>query len=50
MVEHPHWLAIDLNPVIVRPGSGPIAVDALVVTDLRDPARDLEDRGDSPDA
>lgn len=50
MAEHPHWLAIDLNPVIVRPGAGPIAVDALVVTDLRDPARDLEDPGGSRDA
>lgn len=45
MLEHPHWLAIDLNPVIVRPGAGPIAVDALVVTDVREPAWDFEDPG-----
>jgi acyl-CoA synthetase (NDP forming) len=45
MLEHPHWVAIDLNPVIVRPYLTPVAVDALVVTDVRDPAWDYEDPG-----
>jgi hypothetical protein len=40
---HPEWREVDLNPVIA--GRDAIAVDALIVTDVRDPAWDYEDPG-----
>ncbi len=40
---HPDWREVDLNPVIV--GREAVAVDALIVTDVRDPAWDYEDPG-----
>jgi acetate---CoA ligase (ADP-forming) len=40
---HPDWREVDLNPVIV--GREAVAVDALIVADVRDPAWDYEDPG-----
>jgi acyl-CoA synthetase (NDP forming) len=41
--RHEAWREVDLNPVIA--GRDAIAVDALIVTDVRDPAWDFEDPG-----
>jgi acyl-CoA synthetase (NDP forming) len=40
---HPAWREVDLNPVIA--GVDAVAVDALIVTDVRDPDWDFEDPG-----
>ena len=40
---NPDWREVDLNPVIV--GREAVAVDALIVADVRDPAWDYEDPG-----
>jgi acetate---CoA ligase (ADP-forming) len=40
---HPTWLEVDLNPVIA--GHAALAVDALIITDVRDPDWDYEDPG-----
>jgi acetate---CoA ligase (ADP-forming) len=45
---HPSWHEVDLNPVIA--GRDAIAVDALIVTDVRDPDWDYEDPGGAADA
>ncbi|HLX35341.1 MAG TPA: acetate--CoA ligase family protein [Candidatus Limnocylindrales bacterium] len=45
MLDHPEWLEVDINPVIVGPGRPPIAVDALIVADVRPPDWDFEDPG-----
>jgi hypothetical protein len=46
MVANPAWLEVDCNPLIAGPG-GAVAVDALIVTDTRDPDWDFEDPGGS---
>jgi acyl-CoA synthetase (NDP forming) len=40
---HPSWREVDLNPVIA--GREALAVDALIITDVRDPEWDYEDPG-----
>jgi len=40
---HPAWREVDLNPVIA--GREAVAVDALIVADVRDPDWDYEDPG-----
>lgn len=45
---HPAWREIDLNPVIA--GKDAVAVDALIVTDVRDPGWDYEDPDGAADA
>jgi acetate---CoA ligase (ADP-forming) len=47
MLANPTWLEVDLNPLIAGPG-GAVAVDALIVTDTRDPDWDYEDPGGRP--
>jgi acyl-CoA synthetase (NDP forming) len=44
---HPEWREVDCNPVIAG-RSGAVAVDALIVTDVLDPAWDYEDPGGFP--
>jgi len=44
---HPAWREVDLNPVIA--GKDAVAVDALIITDVRDPEWDYEDPGGSTD-
>ena len=49
MLEHPEWLAVDLNPVVARPDAGPVAVDALaIVGETHHPDWDYEDPGGRP--
>jgi acetate---CoA ligase (ADP-forming) len=43
LAAHPAWREIDLNPVIA--GKDAVAVDALIVADVRDPDWDYEDPG-----
>jgi acetate---CoA ligase (ADP-forming) len=43
---HPAWREIDLNPVIANRDA--VAVDALIVTDVRDPDADRQRRGSTP--
>jgi succinyl-CoA synthetase beta subunit len=45
---HPAWREVDLNPVFA--GRDAIAVDALIITDVRDPDWDFEDPGGAADA
>ena len=42
--RHPGWREVDLNPVIAG-SRGALAVDALIVTDVRAPDWDFEDPG-----
>ena len=44
---HPSWREVDLNPVIA--GGEAVAVDALIITDVRDPDWDYEDPGGGAD-
>jgi hypothetical protein len=45
---NPTWREVDLNPVIA--GREALAVDALIVTDVRDPDWDFEDPGGAADS
>ena len=47
MVGNPGWLEVDINPVIAS-STGAIAVDALIVADVRAPDWDYEDPGGRP--
>lgn len=44
MLANPSWLEVDLNPVIAS-STGALAVDALIVADVRQPDWDFEDPG-----
>lgn len=44
LVRHPSWLEVDINPVIAGPTSA-VAVDALILVDVRQPDWDFEDPG-----
>jgi len=44
MIANPGWLEVDINPVMAS-STGALAVDALIVADVRDPDWDFEDPG-----
>jgi len=48
LIAHPEWREVDLNPVIAGV-EGVVAVDALIVADVRDPDWDFEDPGGRAD-
>jgi hypothetical protein len=44
MLANPTWLEVDINPVMAS-STGALAVDALIVADVRQPDWDFEDPG-----